>query len=323
VVSRGRRWIEPAPGRSGWRSAGAVALLALVVVVEGLLLQPAVPASARVEWTDDSGTLALYGGAVRAATAGGAPLRPGEAVAEGVARALARREVGLSVDAVAGPPPDRLAQLLAVRGERSEELFLLGATGGDLVIRYRTRSVGARLDQPSLVVPGGLRDARVGEPVRIDLGRDGDGDASCVAVQGRERCGVGFSAGSGWTVLLFTEALPVRLRIALDLLWIAVWLVPVGYYSRRRRSGALSALGAALTLLVLPGVVGLLPLSAGEAAAALGGWLLGFALRPRSASRGGQDDALVDGDVRAIEGGQRSRGAEELGVPELSGKDRD
>ena len=323
VFVHGRRWIEPAPGRSGWRSAGAVALLALVVATEGLLLQPSVPRSARVEWTDASGTLALYGGAVQSATAGGAPLRPGRAVPAGVAGALARREVRLSMDAIAGPPPDRLAQILSVRDGDSREIFLLGARGEDLVIRYRTRAAGARLDQPGLVVPGALRDARAGERVRIDLWGEGEDDAYCVAVNGKERCDVGFSAGSGWKLLLFTEGMPVRLRIALDLLWIAAWLVPVGYYSRRRLSGGLSTAAAAVALLALPGLVGLLPLSGGEAAAALGGWLVGFALRARSASWGSEEDALVDRDVRAPERGQRSAGGEELGVRELCGKDGD
>jgi len=255
-------------------------------------------------------------------TAGGAPLRPGDAVPEGVARALARREEGLSVELIAGPPPERLAQIVAVRGERSQELFLVGANGEDLVLRYRTRSVGARLDQPSLVVPGAFREARVGERMRIDVRPDGDRFGYCVALLGRESCPVGFSAGSGWTLLLFTEALPVPLRVALDLLWVAFWLVPLGYYSRSWRSGGLSTLAGVLALLVLPGAVGLLPLSGGEAAAALGGWLCGFALRARSGSRSRQDGALVDRDVRPVEDRQRSGGGEELGVPELCGEDR-
>jgi hypothetical protein len=261
-----------------------------------------------------------YGGRVVQSTLGGESIRPGVPVRAGLARDLVGGTAPLTIDLLVGPAPEGLAQLLAIRGERWEELFLLGASGADLVLRHRSRSVGVGLDQPNLVLPGALDGVRPGTTVRLEIHRERRSPTYCATVDGRGRCGLGYSVGSGWRLLLFTEWLPTRLVGALDLVWIALLLLPIGFHARRRLPGAAAALAAAVILFLLPPLVDILPPSAAEMAAAAVGWLLGFAL----GSAASQWGLGHDRHVRPLEQRQRDLGRrEELGAPELRRQDRD
>ena len=323
LVWRAPLWREPRTAGVARGSAIAAAAVAAVVALEGVLLQPSLDGPAhRVEWTDVQGNLAPYDGTVLRAAAGRASLRPGEPVGEGTARAILRGDAALALDLRVGTPPDGLAQLLAIRGVRSEELVLVGVNGADLVVRFRTRSVDARLDRPGLVLANALQGVAPGSTVRVRFHPAPQGEGYCIDVDGAVRCGLGFTVGSGWRLLLYTEGMPAPLRAGVDLLCVALLLLPLGYFARRPGVAAAAALAAAATLAVLPGPVGLLPLSGGEGAAAVAGWLLGLTLgSPRGRYR--RQSRVVDDHVGAIEDRQRRGGAEELGAPELSGENGD
>jgi hypothetical protein len=249
-----------------WCALGAAVLPAFAVVATGALLRPALPHSTYFgQWTPNLGHLEWYGGQVRSAMLGQLSLPPQRLANPDTVRALLLMGTRLQLTAIAGPATTGLAPLFSIADDRYREIFLIGPDRDDLVLRYRTRSLTWRLDQPDLRFVSGLKSVHSGDSLTIAAWRERDG--YCMSMNGSQVCHLRFTAGRGWGLLLYLGHLPPRGLLVLDAVWFAILLLPVGALARSRPE----AWGAA-SLLVAAGI---LPLFVGLGATPLAGWIGG------------------------------------------------
>jgi hypothetical protein len=98
---------------------------------------------------------------------------------------------------------------------------------------------------------------RPGDTLHLQLWREGG--RLCVALNGRRDCALGFTAGAGWSVLIYPESFSRWLRAFLDATWVWGILLPVGFFATSRRVVAGASVAVGLGLLLVPGAVGLGP----------------------------------------------------------------
>jgi len=265
-------WIAPARPRA--RGLGAAALLGagVTVAATGALLRPALPDTVYYgQWTADLGHLEHYRGRVLDARVGDAAVPSRRFDDSDRLRDLIARGAPIRVTAIAGPRPTALAPIFSIYDDRRQEVLLLGADRDDLVFRYRTHGVRVRLDRPDLRLPGVLRGIRGGDMIRLAVERAGPGQALCLSAGDRHSCDVGFTAGRGWGLLLYREAIPGYGKRALDLAWLAALFAPAGFWLRRGREPVAAATLAVTGLVLIPPAAGLLATPPIEIAAALVG----------------------------------------------------
>ncbi|HUF27911.1 MAG TPA: VanZ family protein, partial [Gemmatimonadaceae bacterium] len=270
----------PSVAALGWAWS---AVVAAVMLGTGVLLSPSPTGSNHYgQWTPELGHLEWYRGRVIEARIGTSPLPWGRIEDPGMVYAMLLGSERLWVRAVAGPPPSGLVPVVAVQDQSQREILLLGIDRDDLVLRYRTRSSALRLDQPDLRATGALRDVAPGDSMVIAAWRQ---DRShCLGRDGEVRCGIGFTAGRGWSILMYPGTLPSPLVRFLDVAWIAVLFVPLGFWIRSTRSLP-ALLPAGFALLVAPSVTGLLATPPVEIAMAIVAVVCGT-LAGRQMSRG-------------------------------------
>ncbi len=279
------------------RAAGlslVVTLAALsVVVATGVLLQPRFPPSTYYgQWTPELGHLDTYDGTVLEASVGTLAIPPTRMTNSSEVRDSLRHQSAIRVVAVAAPSTVRTSSILSVYDDRQREIFLVGSRGDDLVFRYRTVAASARFDQPDIRVVAGMRDITPGDTLRvvIEHGRR----STCISVNARQHCNLGFTLGSGWGILLFAELLPHRISQLLNTAWLAVLVLPIGFLARATPLGY-AAGGLLLTGVVfLPGPLGLLPTPVYEWVGGLLGMAVGFGLRRRARFRPSTSAAAAD-----------------------------
>ena len=270
---------RPDPKVAGRLAIAAAFTAGVVLAVTGLLLEPSFPATTYFgHWTPEFGHLRVYRGQVLEASVG-ATMIPSGPISDSaeLRRRLAAGEP-LRVRSVAGPPVAGLAPLLSIN-DRHHEVLLLGLDWDDLVYRFRTRAASAGLDSPELRVPGALRGVRAGDPLTVVVRPERNG--YCVEVNGSTTCGIGFTAGTGWALLLYSQGPPPAIHGLLSILWMAALALPVGYWTRMGRASDLALVLLALAVLALPAAAGLAPTAPGEVAGALTGFLGGTRLRTR------------------------------------------
>jgi hypothetical protein len=261
-------------------AAAAIAIAAMLAA--GTLLAPAATTTPLyAHHTPRMDNLQPYAGRVLEASLDGMDLPYGKlADSRAVAERL-RGDFALRVTAEAGSPPDGQAALLLVTDLEQHEILLLGPDAEDLVLRFRNRGDRVGLEGARIRVPGALRGFAVGERIRAGAARR-DSDL-CLDVNGRSNCGLGFTIGDGWSLLIPDHRWLARNRRLLGSLWLGMLLLPLGYWSRPSRS-ILAAWAAVVVALVLtPAVTGLLatplPQAVGAAAGAMLGAVAGRALR--------------------------------------------
>jgi VanZ family protein len=280
-----RIWVRPGPQVAGWLALAAAAVASAVLGVTGLLLEPSFPPTRYFGgWTHEFGHLRVYRGQVLEASLGGSGVPPGPiSHSQELRNRLIARET-LRVRAVAGPPVAGLAPLLSIHDEHQHEVLLLGPDKEDLVYRFRTRAAAWGFDSPELRVPGAMRGIHAGEPLMVVVAPQRNG--YCIEVNRTVTCGIGFTSGSGWTLLLYGQGLPPWTAGFLNPLWMAGLVFPVGYWTRARWECCLAVTLLAAALLLLPGVTGLVPTPPGELAAALAALLGGALLQTWMPGRG-------------------------------------
>jgi len=196
-----------------------------------------------------------------------------------------------AVGAVAVPdgPTPGLAPIVSVFDREQREIVLLGQAGRDLVFRIRSHAFDLRLRPPAIRVPGAFPEGE-GDTLRLAGRLSGRTLEAEARGSGPARRGaLDLSAQWGWSLVL-----PMRYYLGpgerwLTALWIAGWLVPVGYWTRRSRAAsaglAAALFGVGLGLVAIPAGFGLRAPGAWEwLAAAIGiliGWWAGF--RPKTA----------------------------------------
>lgn len=283
VVRSAPRWVDPFPPISRRFAGLAAGAAGTIFVITGVLLSPSLPhAHYFVQWTPRHPHLQPYHGTVRSARWGEVDLAAVEPASVRVREAfLDGAPIHLRISA--GPPPSALAAILSIHDDRRREVVLVGADGPDLVLRYRTRSARARFDQPDLHATGILSGIAPGDVLDVRAWRRGSDH--CLQAGTRLHCGLGFTLGSGWALLLYVDSLPGPLKQLAGAVWVALLTIPTGYWSRPDRDFARAALFVATALLVLPLLLGLAPTPALETGGAFSGLAIGWALRA-AASRG-------------------------------------
>lgn len=215
------------------------------------------------------------------------------ASAETRARMLGGR-TALTARAVVAQPTSGLAPLASVFDERQQKITLLGQAQRSLIYELRThaddarlRGVGVRLDD---AFP-----ARAGDTVvvagRFDHQRV---ELSASGPAGRRAFAYTPNAATGWALFLPYRHPLGREAPLLDVLWIGVLLLPLGYWgwngARPLRAVLAAVALPALGLLLLPPVFGFPALPSGTWIGVAAGLRLGAGLA--RLLRGRTDDGL-------------------------------
>jgi hypothetical protein len=210
------------------------------------------------QWTPDLGYMPQYEGALVSASLDGIPMPSARISDEVRARDRLDGDWGIAAQVVKGAAPAAVSPIFSVYDADEAEILLLGAHGEDLVLRERTRAKSIALDHPDLRLPSALAPFDVGDT--LDIAAHRAGDDRCLSVEGQEACGLGFTPGRTWGLLLYLESPPEGARRIVDALWLVALLLPVGGLSASGRSlfangvlaAAVGAAGVALTRLVAP-----------------------------------------------------------------------
>lgn len=236
---------------SPWSGRAAALLAGSSLVLAGWLLGRAPTNDAYYgQWTADLGDMPQYGGTLLSAQLDGLPVTNSRFSDEVHARERLAGDWTLDARVVKGPPPRAVSPIVSVYDSLEAEILVLGADGEDLVLRERTRAKAIRLDHPDLRLPGALTSARVGDT--LSLSARSVGQERCLAAGEVESCGLGFTPGRTWGLLLYLEGPSERLRRGIDVLWLFGLFFAVGVAS----SSALTVLqnGAIVAVLTTAGI---------------------------------------------------------------------
>lgn len=298
VAASAGRWLHPTPRVRSWLSTSALALALGTVAATGVMGRMDVPPSALwVQWTPRLPFVEHYRGRVLSAFLDGEELGAGAQrdpvrLADGI-----NQGAPLEVRFVTGPPPTERAPLLRIVTGHSSDVAILAITGEDVVLNVRRASNLLQFGDPSIVFPGALAEVPTGHVTSLRIWKD-DELGYCMALDdaARPQCGAGMTAGTGWAMLLGDETVSGGSSKLLDLAWLALLFTPAGLLTASAAAAARAAGIAALGLLLLPHVAGLLPTPALQVAAALLGIILGAlgaelmrrVRRPRLPAHGGE-----------------------------------
>lgn len=265
-------WRAPPPARAARLAWGAAAAIALAALGSAALRAPAAEGGRLTSRWPPSAYLRVYGGELDAVDLRGRPLPQGPVADAAGTRAELSGDFDLHLRGRAGPAPGAAAGLFALTDAAGRDVLLLAVAGDDLLLRVRDRARSLGLESPFLRGAGLFADLRPGAPFDLEVERRGP--AYCMRQAGRERCGLGFTAGDGWTLLVpFVSPVP-----ALAVLWIGGLFALLGYWLRRGPAGALTLLLACAALLGAPRLGALLPTPPAQGLAAAAGTALGAAL---------------------------------------------
>jgi hypothetical protein len=225
---------------SPWTGRTAALLVVAVIGATGALLEPRWTQDRYWgQWTPDLGHLEHYRGQVLEAGLDDLPIPPGVFPEVADPRAALEGPWDLSARVVKGAPPRDIASIVSIYDGHQREIVLLGAQGEDLVWRERTFAKALLLDHPDLRFPAALGAHATGDTVMLAVRRVGG--ERCLEVSGTERCGLGFTAGRAWGLLMYPEGFGTRWGSLLDAVWMGLLLLPVGGLSRSLRSLAANA----------------------------------------------------------------------------------
>lgn len=255
------------PGRrSDARGVAAAAATLSLVAGTAWALRPSFPPTVYFgQWTAELGRYASYRGKVLSASIGGMALPSWRLEDSKAVRQRLSDGAALEVRGVAGPPPERLAPWFSIADDRGRSVLLLGPDRDDLVLQIGRRAMELGLNQPDLRWRGAMAAVHPGDSLAVVVRRSSGG--YCLELNGRERCGLGFTAGRGWALAQFPAGLPAAAQVALDCAFMALLGLPVGLLLRRNAIGVVTAVTAVAGVSVLPSLVGLLPTPVHQVAA--------------------------------------------------------
>lgn len=275
VWAAGAGWLRPAarrPGRRvwGWGGVGLAAILAMP-----LLLAPAFPAGRYIaHWGPRLEGYDVFRGRLLEARVEGRAVRQGTVQpADSIPRRLLEG-TELELAFRAGPPPQNLAPIFTLTRGELLQVLLIGVDDRDLVVRYRMWADRLRLDRPDLRDPGLQAGWAEGEPVELAVELAGTGVRARSGDESPRSLTT--PAGRGWSFLLYGKELDRRWGGLLDLVWMALWAIPLGLWAPGNRfAGPAAAWAAALALVPLaspvlaPGWLGVAGIAVGVAAGRL------------------------------------------------------
>lgn len=279
----GVNWVRWASMRSPavrvYLAACVVGLLALVAAT-GALFQPVdSPRPLTVDSNRGQGAYAAYPGRVLETKVNDRVLAGGQVSAAAMQGLLSGDTFTVSFEAAA---PEWSLRRIAAITDGARDVLLLGAENTDVLVQYRARSSSYLLDEPTLRLENALSPGNGLDTVEVSLWRGAAG--FCASDGNREVC-ARTTAASSWMFMRNVRPYSEQVKAVINCLWMAILLVPIGFFARFDAPGAawLSLLGAGLVL--LPGIVGLAPTPAIEWLAALAGMAAGVLLRTLSRQR--------------------------------------
>lgn len=271
-----RLWLLP--GRKSARRLAFVACVAAVLsfISTDLLLRPDFPETQYdAAWTPRLRHVPQYEGSVLEFTLAGSSVPNGLIADSRAVREHLESGAPLRALVVAGAPPDGRAPVVEINGFQSS-LVSLGIERFDLLFRYRVTADAVRLDRPELRLHNALLGVRPGEVFEVRA--DSDRRARCLSAGGRRECGLGFTLGDGWSLLLWSESFPAWLTSLLGLAWMAGLALPLAFWAPTRRLALILTAVVAAAAFQVPRTGLLLTTPWYEMAAVAAGSGLGMAL---------------------------------------------
>ncbi len=161
-------------------------------------------------------------------------------------------------------------------------------SGDDVVLHVYTRAARIGLDQP--VVRWRDAYAETAADVADPPTAVRDRGTWCARAGPRRRCGLGATAGGGWSVLAYPDALAARFGALADAAWVGLLFLPLGFWFRRGWISAIAAASALGALAVIPmgGMLASTPALewAGTGAGMVAGAALARLARPAAGGKG-------------------------------------
>jgi VanZ like protein len=271
-----RRWLVPNDSWAASASLAAAALATGMLALTGALLAPAFPSTALSAWFAPAlPEMPWYHARIMAARLGGLAIHPGLLPPQ--ANQVLRSDEPLFVTALAGPRVPALAPLIVLEAHHVNQLYLVGFDRNDLVVRYHTRAATWGLDQPDIRLRDALAGSMVGDTLRIGVHRRGV--EWCLSMNRLGRCGLGYTAGDAWAMVMYPRHWPPWSHTLLDALWIGALALPIGLWTRRRVESVVAVTLFSGALWLVPPFVALLATPPVEWCGAALGWGAGLALQ--------------------------------------------
>lgn len=290
LVGQRRTLLSPTPRQARRLVAtGLVAWIGLEALGAWSLAPSLPPMLYFAQWAPTLPHLDRFTGRVVGAALGGAFLPAGSVKdSEGTRDRLAGGAGPLTLSAVTGAPPDRLAPIVSIFDEHQTEIVLLGQRRQQAFFRLRTRVSDLKLRPPALRIPAAIP-AAAGEVIHLTASYAKGRYLLRVATsRGVVERRLDASPNWVWSYLMPFEHYALGPEVyALTALWLGGLLVPIGYWAGKtgaRPTMVASLAVVALALLCIPLLAGLPLLHPVEWAAAVTGTGAG-ALLARSRGR--------------------------------------
>ncbi len=271
-----RRWLVPSDSAAARASLAAAALATGVLALTGALLAPAFSSTALSLWYAPAlPEMPWYHARVLAARLGGLTIQPGLLPPQ-VSQVLRLGEP-LFVTALAGPRVTALAPLIVFEDDHGDQVYLVGPDRNDLVVRYQTRAATWGLDLPDIRLRDALAGSTAGDTLHIGVHRRSV--EWCLSLNRLERCGLGYTAGEAWAMVMYPRHWPPWSHTLLGAMWVGGLALPIGLWTRWRVESvvAVALFGGALAF--VPPLVALLGTPAVQWCGAALGWGAGRALQ--------------------------------------------
>jgi VanZ family protein len=276
-----RRFVV-APGARLARWMAGVAALGLVAFTACIAwtLHLSIP-RAGAYWTQVGPNLPQFvpfEGPILAAMIDGFPVSNGRvdsATTAAIRAALRGGSATIEAQAVPHASSDRLAPLITIYDQWKDEILVLGCRRGGVMFRARTRTETLRVHPVSFE---GADGCAVGDTITITaqpLDHGGRVQLTAVARGQRTISTIGTGVWLGWRLLVPDDGWWSDLARLLTLLWMAILLAPITYWSARAdRERAGTSGGTALVIVaVLALILAAIPMIAGSTPAPLWAWL--------------------------------------------------
>jgi VanZ like family len=140
----------------------------------------------------------------------------------------------MDIRVLAAPyPPGRTAPLIAVLAAGDERVWVLSVDGEDLSLRYDMPALHLLLEQPDLRFRGALHGVAPRDTFTAATWHDTTD--ICLAVNSRQRCGLGYTIGDGWKLIFYPEGRPAWQLGVINALWLMGCVIGVGFWHARGR----------------------------------------------------------------------------------------
>ncbi len=306
----GRRWpllLLPSPRAARQLAFAALGGWLAVAVATEWALTPVFPATTYlVQWKSERPQFAYNYGSAHSATLNGMPIVPGSLPNRGALAETIRRDgIVLRANVVPSIPLIYLSDFVTIFGGENQEITILAQAGRAFVFRTRLRASELQLRNPGLalegVFPGITRYLPRGptyDSIALDskaVGRLGNAwsvDSAPIALSGEAsrmrlsatavtrnaslRTSQSLTPELGWSLFWTTDvSLGTGRARALSAIWIALLLMPFGYWCGRADWRAVVLIGAAVIALGLG--LAAIPAAFGAHVPAAPTWMAGAA----------------------------------------------